>query len=79
MDISKVVRDILYRAYSTAKNNKNEYVTPEHLLLSALEEDAFKAVIIKLNGNVDELKEDLTSYINENLDKLEDEGEPEES
>ena len=79
MDISKVVRDILLRAYSTAKNNKNEYVTPEHLLLSALEDDVFKDTIIKLNGNVDELKDDLISYINENLDKFEDEGEPEES
>ncbi len=79
MDISKVVRDILLRAYSTAKYNKNEYVTPEHLLLSALEDDSFKDVIIKLNGNVDELKNDLTRYINENLDKFEEEGEPEES
>ena len=79
MDISKVVRDILLRAYTTAKSNKNEYVTPEHLLLSALEEDAFNNIIIKLNGNVDELKEDLIDYINENLDKLEEDGEPEES
>lgn len=79
MDISKVVRDILLRAYSTAKNNKNEYVTPEHLLLSALEDDVFKDIIIKLNGNVDELRDDLIGYINENLDKFEDDGEPEES
>ena len=79
MDISKVVRDILLRAYSTAKNNKNEYVTPEHLLLSALEDDVFKDIILKLNGNVDELRDDLISYINENLDKFEDDGEPEES
>lgn len=78
MDISKIVRDVLLRAYSTAKENKNEYVTPEHLLLSALEEDAFKEVIIKLNGNVDELKSDLNVYINEYVEKLED-GEPEES
>lgn len=78
MDISKVVRDILLRAYSTAKENKDEYVTPEHLLLSALEEDGFKDVISKLEGNIDELKEDLRSYIDVNVDKLED-GEPEES
>lgn len=78
MDISKVVRDILLRAYSTAKENKNEYVTPEHLLLSALEEDSFKDVIIKLEGNIDELKGDLRNYIDENIDKLED-SEPEES
>lgn len=78
MDISKIVRDILLRAYSTAKENKNEYVTPEHLLLSALEEDTFKEVIVKLNGDVDDLKSDLNSYINEYVDRLED-GEPEES
>jgi ATP-dependent Clp protease ATP-binding subunit ClpA len=78
MDISKIVRDVLLRAYSTAKENKSEYVTPEHLLLSALEEDAFKEVILKLNGDVDELKSDLNNYINEYVDKLED-GEPEES
>ena len=79
MDISKVVRDILLRAYSTAKTNKNEYVTPEHLLLSALDDDVFKNIIVKLNGNIDELRYDLTSYINENLEKFEEDGEPEES
>ena len=78
MDISKSVRDILLRAYSTAKENKNLYVTPEHLLLSALEDDGFKEIISKLNGNIDELKQDLTIYINDNIDKLE-AGEPEES
>ena len=78
MDISKIVRDVLLRAYSIAKENKNEYVTPEHLLLSALKEDIFKDVIVKLNGNVDELESDLNSYIDEYVDKFED-GEPEES
>ncbi|MCR1951413.1 ATP-dependent Clp protease ATP-binding subunit ClpA [Clostridium sp. DSM 100503] len=78
MDISKVVRDILLRSYSNAKENKNEYVTPEHLLLSALEEDYFVEIIKKLNGDVEELKSDLISYIDEYVDKIED-GEPEES
>lgn len=78
MDISKVVRDILLRSYSNAKENKNEYVTPEHLLLSALEEDYFAEIIKRLNGDVEELKSDLTSYIDEYVDKIED-GEPEES
>ena len=79
MDISKVVRDILLRAYNIAKENKDEYITPEHLLLSALEDDIFKNIIIKLNGNIEELKENLKEYINSNIDKLEDNREPEES
>lgn len=78
MDISKIVRDVLLRAYSKAKEDKSEFVTPEHLLLSALEEDSFSSVINKLNGNVDELKSNLRSYIDEYIDKIED-GEPEES
>ena len=52
MDISKVVRDILLRSYNNAKENKNEYVTPEHLLFSALEEEYFIEAIKKLNGDV---------------------------
>ena len=78
MDISKIVRDVLLRAYSKAKEDKSEYVTPEHLLLSALEEESFSSAINKLNGNIDELKSDLRNYINEYIDKIED-GDPEES
>ena len=36
--------------------NNNEYITPEHLVLSALEEDVFKEAITKLNGNVKDFK-----------------------
>lgn len=78
MDISKIVRDVLLRAYSIAKENNSEYVTPEHLLLSALEESSFKNVILRLNADIDELKGDLNKYIDEYIDKQED-GEPEES
>lgn len=78
MDISKVVRDVLLRAYSKAKEYKSEYVTPEHLLLSSLEEDIFKEAIINLNGDIELLRNDLINYINEYVDKIED-GEPDES
>ena len=71
MDISKIVKDVLLRAYKIAKDNKDEFVTPEHLLLSALEEDMFKNAIIKLNGDVAKLQEDLINYIDENIEKLE--------
>lgn len=78
MDISKVVKDVLLRAYKIAKENKDEFVTPEHLLLSALEEDMFKDAIIRLGGNITELQEDLINYISENIEKIE-ENDPEES
>ncbi|WP_411170429.1 AAA family ATPase [Clostridium sp. MB05] len=78
MDISKVVKDILLRAYKMAKENKDEYVTPEHLLLSALEEENFKEILSQLNCNIEELKNDLISYINEYVEKSQDK-DPEES
>jgi len=78
MDISRIVREVLIRAYKIANDNNNEYITPEHLVLSALEEEVFKDAITKLNGNVKELKEDLINYIDNNIDKVENK-EPEES
>lgn len=78
MDISKIVREVLIRAYRIAHENNNEYITPEHLVLSALEEDVFKEAITKLNGNVKDLKDDLINYIDNNIDKVENR-EPEES
>ena len=78
MDISKVVKDVLLRAYKIAKDNKDEFVTPEHLLLSTLEEDMFKDAIAKLKGNIIELQYDLTNYIEKNIAKTE-ENDPEES
>ena len=78
MDISKIVKDVLLRAYKIAKDNKDEFVTPEHLLLSALQENMFKEAITKLRGNVMELQYDLTNYIEENIAKIEG-NDPEES
>ena len=80
MDISKIVRDLLIRAFKIAKDNKNEFVTPEHILLSALEEEKFILAIEKLNGDIKELEQDLKDYIDNFINKYEGYGiEPEES
>ena len=80
MDISKIVRDLLIRAFKIAKENKNEFITPEHILLSALEEKKFRLAIEKLNGDIKTLEEDLKYYIDNFVSKYEYYGiEPEES
>ena len=80
MDISKIVRDLLIRAFKIAKENKNEFITPEHILLSALEEEKFRLAIEKLNGDIKTLEEDLKYYIDNFVSKYEYYGiEPEES
>jgi len=80
MDISKIVRDLLIRAFKITKENKNEFITPEHILLSALEEEKFRLAIEKLNGDIKTLEEDLKYYIDNFVSKYEYYGiEPEES
>lgn len=78
MYISQIVNDILIRAFNFGKDNKNEYVTPEHLLYAALDEEIFSKALIECNGNIDEIKKDLKNYIENYVDKIEG-VEPEES
>lgn len=78
MKISRMLSRILVRAYKLARDNNDEYVTPEHLLLSALEEEEFQKAIVKSNGDIEDIKKKLKEYIDEYVTKLEGE-EPEES
>jgi ATP-dependent Clp protease ATP-binding subunit ClpA len=72
MKVTKIVNDILVRAYEEAKKNRDEYVTPEHLLYACLlQEDIFLAVE-SCGGDVGELKQNLEEYIDEYINKVED-------
>jgi ATP-dependent Clp protease ATP-binding subunit ClpA len=69
MRVTKMVNDILLDAYDEAKKNRDEYVTPEHLLYACLlQEDIFLAVE-SCGGKIEELKEKLKEYIEENISK----------
>jgi ATP-dependent Clp protease ATP-binding subunit ClpA len=69
MRVTKMVNDILLDAYDEAKKNSDEYVTPEHLLYACLlQEDIFLAVE-SCGGKIEELKEKLKKYIEENISK----------
>lgn len=78
MEITKIVSDMLFRAYKFAKENNDEYITPEHLVYSALENDEFKEIITKCGGDIEKLKNNLEEYIREYVTKIEN-SEPEES
>jgi len=71
MNITKNVNTIIIRAYTQAKENKDEYVTPEHLLYSAMFNREVMETIIKCGGSVEELKTLLKQYIHESIDKVE--------
>lgn len=71
MKLKKLVNDIIIKAYEEARNNSNEYFTPEHLLYGALDYEEFANAIIGCNGDVEKLKKNLKLYIDKYLESVE--------
>jgi ATP-dependent Clp protease ATP-binding subunit ClpA len=71
MQLKRLVNDIIIKAYDEATANFHEYITPEHILYEALGFKEFSEAIENCEGNIDELKNNLKSYIDEYIDKIE--------
>jgi ATP-dependent Clp protease ATP-binding subunit ClpA len=54
---------VFEQAIDTAKKLHHEYLTIEHLLFAMLTDDVFFAAIVGFGANADELKNDLTDYL----------------
>jgi hypothetical protein len=68
----------LHRALAYANQRKHQYATLEHLLLALIDDADASAVMKGCKVDLDALKEDLASYIDNDLKKLaiDDGGEP---
>ena len=71
MEIDKILNEIIIESFNYGRINNHEYITPEHLLYSALENEEFKTAIVKCGGDVDNLKNKIEEYINEHISKVE--------
>lgn len=71
MQLNKLVNDIILKAYESARVNGDEYLTPEHLLYEALDYVELREVIINCDGDVEKIKSNIKSYIDENIEKVE--------
>ena len=60
----------LHRALTAANERKHEYATLEHLLLSLCEDDDAGAVMRACDVDVDELRETLSEYVDDELTSL---------
>ena len=60
----------LHRALATANERKHEYATLEHLLLALCEDDDAGAVMRACDVDVDELRETLLEYVDDELASL---------
>lgn len=71
MQLKKLVNDIILKAYDSATANFHEYLTPEHVLYEALSYQEIAKVIVDCGGNINDLRFNLKSYIDEYIDKVE--------
>ena len=60
----------LHRALTAANERKHEYATLEHLLLSLCEDDDAASVMRACDVDVDELRDTLTEYVDDELTSL---------
>ena len=61
---------VFEKAIETAKKLHHEYLTIEHILLAMLTEDSFNECIKNFGSNADDLKKNLTSYVNNNCGEI---------
>jgi ATP-dependent Clp protease ATP-binding subunit ClpA len=61
---------VFERAIETAKKLHHEYLTIEHILLAMLSDDGFSECIKNFGSNADDLKKNLTSYLNNNCGEI---------
>ncbi len=67
---SRSLEKALHRALSFAAERRQEYATLEHLLLSLTEDKDAVSVLKACSVDVDELREDLTDYVDNELSNL---------
>ena len=68
--LSRTLEQTLHRALSYAKERQHEYATLEHLLLALTEDRDCMAVLRACSVNVDNLRSEVSGYLDEELDNL---------
>jgi ATP-dependent Clp protease ATP-binding subunit ClpA len=75
MNINKELNDIISQAYMEAKTRKHEFLTPEHVLFSALNSEEGKTLIKTVGGSPQRLKKNLEQFFKDHMPQVE-EGDP---
>ena len=68
--LSRTLEQTLHRALSYAKERRHEYATLEHLLLALTEDRDCIAVLRACSVDVDNLRSEVSGYLDEELDNL---------
>lgn len=73
--VSSVVQKVLDQAWSDARTRKHEYVTPEHILLAALDHPAALKVLAMCGADIGYIHDSVDEYLRKNIPALVD-GDP---
>jgi ATP-dependent Clp protease ATP-binding subunit ClpA len=71
MNINKDLNNIISLAYMEAKTRKHEFLTPEHVLYSALNSEEGKTFIKTVGGSPQRLRKSLEQFFTEHLQAVE--------
>src|SRR5512136_1630830 len=69
MEIDEELNRILAVAFADARSRKHEYLTPEHILHASLFFAAGAGIISRCGANVELMKRELETYMNEQVPK----------
>jgi len=67
MEPNKDLETIFENAVQIASTKEHEYITLEHFLYSMVTNESFAAILTSFGANINNLKEDLEKYIDEEL------------
>jgi ATP-dependent Clp protease ATP-binding subunit ClpA len=71
MDINKELNTIISQAYLEAKTRHHEYLTPEHILFSALNSDDGKILIKTVGGSPNRIIKNLEKFFTDHMTRVE--------
>jgi len=79
MQVDRELQQLLSAAYQEARRRRHEYLTPEHVLYAATFFDYPKDVLEACEIDPEDLREELESYLEEDVPRIEEEGDPSQS
>jgi ATP-dependent Clp protease ATP-binding subunit ClpA len=72
MQLDDILNEIITAAYNEAQMSNHEYFTPEHILYASLFFQDGIDIVEGSGGNVNKLKKQITKFLKENIDIVED-------
>ncbi len=71
MQLEKRLNSIIISAFYEAKQEKHEYITPEHIFYSALFNTDTVELLEDLGADIEFMKNEIKNYLSENIPKIE--------